>query len=245
MDIKYTPIPYRTGNFADHVEEMTSELVLPRLTLLEKGIWEKASPYQNFRDDKGHAMVVTYGILEAIRNLPFKDDEGNEIPFSRNVAVISGILHDIGWSQMTQEELALFNIPEYIFYDPILRNRHQEFGVKSARTLLAQVDLRQHAKEHILENISQHDTRKGFISPEDEALRLGDKLWQCSLGCLEYCMKYNRFSSPEEYLTAARKLKEKFENPVYREILDLEADNLETYLETPANLQRVLVLRQS
>ena len=143
----------------------------------EQKIWNLALPFQDKRHDKGHAEVVTY----------FAQHLLSYFPGERKVIIPAAILHDAGWSQMTREEIALFNAMidrrekdpnmEKV-YNPVLRQRHQELGVRFAKELLEKQKISKKYIPHILEIISQHDTRQGFYSQEDELVRSADRLWR-------------------------------------------------------------------
>jgi len=134
-----------------------------------KKIWDKALIYQDKRDDKGHAEIVTeYAIkLCEIENL---NDE---------IVVPAAILHDIGWSQLSYDErFLIFNPNKTDEMERVVRIKHQEEGVILAEKILNEVNYSKQLIEMILEIISEHDTRKGFLSKEDGAMRDADKLWR-------------------------------------------------------------------
>lgn len=59
-----------------------------------KKIWNLALPYQDKRDDEGHAEFVLKTAVELI-----KLENADE-----NIVIPSAILHDIGWSKVPKEE---------------------------------------------------------------------------------------------------------------------------------------------
>ena len=117
-----------------------------------------------------HAEFVTYF---ALKLTPIVGGD-------RLITVPTAILHDTGWNQMTQTELDLFYIKDtdpatkkqiYERYEAVLRARHQELGVELAKRLADDVDYPgPKSLSHVLEIISQHDTRKGLISKEENLL---------------------------------------------------------------------------
>jgi len=142
-----------------------------------KKIWELALPYQDKRDDKGHAKMVTDFAFELLKTESADED----------VLVPAAILHDIGWSQLSKEERF------YIFKKKItkevemknkvkvnVRAKHQIEGVKLTKRILKQVGYNKDKITKIIKIIKQHDTGKSIISREDKLLKDADKLWTYS-----------------------------------------------------------------
>lgn len=130
-------------------------------------IWELALPYQDKRDDKGHAEAVTKYAIKLCTIL-----KANE-----KIVIPAAILHDIGWSQLSERERFspwIKNVSKEEKYQA--RLKHQEEGVKLAKRILEQVKYMENLIPAILEIISQHDTRKGFIFKEEGVMRDADKL---------------------------------------------------------------------
>ncbi len=171
----YKPTDYTNWDFSGQGKN-----IFHLLSEKEKEIWQESLPSQDKRNDQGHVEVATYLALKLL----------GYFKASRDVVIPATILHDTGWSQMAQEELDLFNAmvdrrkidPRMEKeYDPILRKRHHERGEKFSRNLLERLDYSAIYIPHICEIISQHDTRKGFYSPEDEIVRSADRLWRVFL----------------------------------------------------------------
>jgi hypothetical protein len=135
-------------------------------------IWELALPYQDKRDDKGH-VEITLDYAQKLVEL----ENGNE-----DVVIPAIILHDIGWSQMPRERRFLFFDKNAEEAEKLsVKLEHQIAGVELARDILNKVDYPADLKEEILEIISQHDTRQGFISRNEGLVRDADKLWRYSI----------------------------------------------------------------
>lgn len=134
-----------------------------------KNIWKEAFKYQDTRNDKGHAFIVT----------TYAQDICTLKNTNPDVVVPAAILHDIGWSKVPQEESMLV-FTYGLDKDKMLniRLKHQNEGVKLAREILNSLKYPAQFIEEILEIISQHDTRKGFKSDNDGAMRDADKLWR-------------------------------------------------------------------
>ncbi len=134
-------------------------------------IWELALPYQDKRDDKGHAEIaLDYG--EMLVGLE-KGDEAIVIP--------AIILHDVGWSQLPRKRRLLIFHKDTTEEEKIpLRLHHQQESVRLAGDILIKVDYPGDLTEKILEIISGHDTRQGFISRDEGLVRDADKLYRFS-----------------------------------------------------------------
>jgi len=136
-----------------------------------KKIWQIAMPYQDKRDDEGHARIVTQYAIKLCQIEDVND----------KIVIPAAILHDIGWSQLMKvERFAIFDSKSTLDTKAKVRIKHQKEGVKLAKKILNQVSYSQDFIKPILEIISQHDTRKNFFSNDDGAVRDADKLWRYS-----------------------------------------------------------------
>ncbi len=134
-------------------------------------IWDLALPYQDKHNDNGHAQIVTNFAIELC-----DIEKANE-----DIAIPAAIMHDIGWSQLSKEErFLIFNPDRTPEIEYAVRIKHQEEGVKLTKKILEFVNYPSKESRQILEIISGHDTRKGFISKEDGVTRDADKLWRFS-----------------------------------------------------------------
>jgi len=182
-DNKYTPINYDSWNF--NGQGMN---IVPFLNEKEKKLWNANLPFIDKRDDLGHIELVTYFTLNLLDMFPHA---------IREVCVPAAILHDNGWSQMTETELNLFyeskqdekGIEIWRRYEPILRARHQELGADLAKKTLKQQNWPNKETYEICEIIFGHDTRKGFYSPEDGIVRSSDKLYRFTFPHLGQAMR--------------------------------------------------------
>jgi HD superfamily phosphodiesterase len=134
-------------------------------------IWELALPYQDKRDDTGHAEVALRYATELVTV-----EKGNE-----DVVIPAIILHDVGYSQLTKERrLTVFNMGARDEDRRAAVFEHQIESIKLAAKILRQVNYPADLTDEILEIISQHDTRDGFISKNEGLVRDADKLWRTS-----------------------------------------------------------------
>jgi hypothetical protein len=139
-------------------------------------IRDMALPYQDQRDDPGHAEVTLY-----YAQLLTRYEKGN-----RDIIIPAIILHDVGYSQIPKERRMLIFAREAkrdqrlaIVYE------HEIESIKLARKILEKVNYPSDMVDEILEIISQHDTRKGFISKNEGLVRDADKLWRYSRRCFD------------------------------------------------------------
>ena len=136
-----------------------------------KQIWELALPFQDTREDTGHAETS----LKYARRL-LALEKGNA-----DVIIPAIILHDIGYSQLPEERrMQIFDRDARDEDRRGVQYEHQVESVKLAIKILREVDYPANLTDEILEIISQHDTRKGFISTNEGIVRDADKLWRTS-----------------------------------------------------------------
>jgi HD superfamily phosphodiesterase len=134
-------------------------------------IWELALPYQDKRDDAGHAEVT---LSYAKRLVELEGGDGD-------IIIPAIILHDIGYSQIPRERrMLIFDRNATMEKRDAVRYEHQEESVKLAKGILNEVGYPADLIPEILEIISQHDTREGFISKNEGLVRDADKLWRFS-----------------------------------------------------------------
>ena len=134
-------------------------------------IWELALPYQDKRDDPGHAEVALRYATELVAI-----EKGNE-----DVVIPAIILHDVGYSQLPKaRRLSVFNAGARDEDRRAAVFEHQIESIKLAAKILRKVNYPEELADEILEIISQHDTREGFISKNEGLVRDADKLWRTS-----------------------------------------------------------------
>ena len=192
--------------------------IVPLLKPKEKAIWNAALPYQDKRNDKGHAEFVTYFALKLTELL-----NGN-----RKITIPGAILHDVGWSQLTKSELKGFYSSIGTNKELKLRKKHQEEGVKLVKDLLTKCEYPRKLIKEILEIISQHDTRKGFYSNEDGIVRDSDKLWRFTYPAIRIAMREKgyTFSQIKRFMSKEINRKGFFYSEIARRIALLELNTL-------------------
>ncbi len=155
-------------------------------------IWELALPYQDTRQDGGHAAAVTRYAIHFV---------GLEQGADPRVVIPAAILHDIGWSQLTKQE-RVGSVDDSLKGEAELavRIKHQEAGVNLARGVLQAVRYDPVLTEQILDIISGHDTRKDSPNINDSVMRDADKMWRFSAPGVEADLRRRNISA-EEWLS--------------------------------------------
>jgi hypothetical protein len=134
-------------------------------------IWQLAFPYQDKRDDSGHAEVSM-----AYAKMLLELEGGDE-----DVVIPAIILHDVGWSQLPRDErMLIFGKDVKDEEKKRVQLWHERESVRVGGEILKQVGYPNDLSAEILEIVSQHDTRKGFISKNEGLTRDADKLWRFS-----------------------------------------------------------------
>ena len=128
-------------------------------------IWETALPYQDQRNDDGHARITLKYAKELVEL-----EDGNE-----DIVIPAIILHDIGYSQILRERrMLIFDRDATNEEREAVRYKHQAQSVKLGEKILKELNYPADMIPEILEIISKHDTRKGFISKEEGLVRDAD-----------------------------------------------------------------------
>ncbi len=165
-------------------------------------IWETALPYQDQRNDDGHARVT----LKYAKQLVELED-GNE-----DIVIPAIILHDIGYSQILRERrMLIFDRDATNEEREAVRYKHQSQSVALGEKILKELNYPADMIPEILEIVSKHDTRKGFISKEEGLVRDADKLWRFSLEGFKVDVKRDKSKLEER----CKRLEKDLEDPDY------------------------------
>ena len=136
-----------------------------------KDIWKLALPYQDKRDDNGHAQITLDYAIKLVEL-----EKGDE-----DIIIPAIILHDIGWSQLPASVVKVIVTPgEFLQDEYQVRRTHECNGARLAAGILTGMGYPQIKIDEITEIISEHDTRQGFISKNEGLVRDADKLWRYS-----------------------------------------------------------------
>jgi len=135
----------------------------PRLNRIELPIFRLAKPYLQARNDELHTRNA---IKFAFRLLTLYKAE-------RTVVIPAMILHDVGWSTVSEEIITKTCRPHP---DKNLLKIHEDESLKIARDILNEVGYDTDAMAEILEIIDGHDTRNEALSVNDQIVKDSDKL---------------------------------------------------------------------
>lgn len=160
---------------------------------MHKKILELTLPYQDKRNDLGHAqIVIDYGVK--LCRLEKADD---------NVVIPADILHDVGWSQVPKEEIQIiFDFRRERFsreQERVVRKKHEKQGRILGERILNQVKYDINLIPEILNIIDGHDTRNGFFNRNDGVARDADILWRFSKVGFWADVRNGNFSMKELY----------------------------------------------
>ncbi|OPY76139.1 MAG: HD domain protein [Syntrophorhabdus sp. PtaU1.Bin153] len=134
-----------------------------RLNRTESRIFRLARPYLQVRDNELHAQNA---VEFALKLLTFYDAE-------RAVVIPAMILHDVGWSRVSEEITRKASRPHG---DRQLARVHEAEGVKIGRKILEEVGYDEIRTAEILAIIDGHDTRDETLSINDRIVKDSDKL---------------------------------------------------------------------
>ncbi|MCJ7804781.1 HD domain-containing protein [Patescibacteria group bacterium] len=198
-----------------------------------KEIWQLALPYQDKRDDQGHAKTVLKYAFKLLKTE--KADKDIVIP--------TAILHDIGWSQLTKKERF------FVYKNKItkememkmkskvgVRVKHELAGERLAREILEKIKYNKKKIKKIRAIIKQHDIDKISISPEDCLVKDADRLWVFSKLGFEADIKRFNFSPAKCYNILVKNLnlpnyfKTKSAKKIGKQELEKRRKELKTFL---------------
>jgi hypothetical protein len=180
------PETYHALNYKKLIPLGEGHNLRSRLTSSEWRLWEAALPYQDKRLDKGHAEIVS------LFSLLLSDAEHLDLR-ERRVALVSSMLHDIGWSQIERVDEKFCSIQHRLRSDDqsvraqaksddrAIRVLHQDLGAELARTLLANSEW-DDIRDEVCVIIRDHDTRDA--EPPGRACEVmwdSDMLWRTTL----------------------------------------------------------------
>jgi|WetSurMetagenome_2_1015567.scaffolds.fasta_scaffold62672_3 hypothetical protein len=138
------------------------------LNPVEERIFQLAQAYLlTVRRDDIHvrnALYFTFKLLETE-------------PGQRDIVVPAIILHDVGWSEVSEEMMSKAFGPAA---DLSLTRIHEESGARIAANVLKEVGYDGVKTDEILEIINGHDTREGPLSLNDKIVKDADKLTRYS-----------------------------------------------------------------
>ncbi|MCL4367590.1 MAG: HD domain-containing protein [Actinobacteria bacterium] len=203
----------------------------------------RAVPRVGMTDERRDQVAGRYQeILELAR--PYLDTRGNEEHTEGSVAfawqlldaeggdpdvVIPGvILHDVGWSEVREDEQLLAFGPAST--RPDLNRLHEEKGAEIAAAILASIEYDPRLIEEIAEIVRGHDSRLEALSPNDALVKDADKLFR--LTRRGYYIFWEWFPLDfRQYLAPLAKVDEWFFTATAKRLADEMFADLESYVD--------------
>lgn len=131
-------------------------------------IYKLAAPYLQTRNNDIHTSVA-----RRFAERLLQEEKGEP-----EVVIPAILLHDVGWSKLSEAQQAKAFGPGN--YDQDLNRIHEVEGVKIARGILEKVRYDPLKSEEILSIIDGHDSRLTPISESDQIVKDSDKLFRFS-----------------------------------------------------------------
>lgn len=136
------------------------------LNAIEARIYQLAMPHLAVRENDIHvanALEFAFKLLET--------ESGD-----RDIVIPAVILHDVGWSRVSQD-IIRDTVVRYVHTgDKSLTRIHEEEGVKIAASILQEVGYGSEQTAKILQIIGGHDSRKTALSINDKIVKDADAL---------------------------------------------------------------------
>jgi HD superfamily phosphohydrolase YqeK len=134
-----------------------------KFSKIELQIWQMAMPYLSVMENTIHTSEV----------VKFSSILLQSVAGDRGVVMPTAILHDVGWSQLSDEVQTKARLPKS---DIELIRLHEKAGVIIAREILDAVGYDRTKTKEILMIIDGHDTQKSPLTINDKIIRDADKL---------------------------------------------------------------------
>ena len=164
---------------------------------LHKSIFEKAEPYLRTRHNVIHT-VISYWYAMRLLSV-----EGG----ARSIVAPAILLHDVGWSTLSEERQLLAFGP--VVKEPDLRRQHEIEGARLAGSILRRLQYPEDLTGKIELIIDGHDSRAEAIDIDDMIVKDSDKLFRFSrIGFGIYFKVFER--EPASYLSWLSRVTEKW-----------------------------------
>jgi HD superfamily phosphohydrolase YqeK len=189
--------------------KVEGKMILP-LTTMENTILELAKPYLLVMSNDLHTKEVVRFCLKLLA-----EEGGN-----RKIVIAAAILHDVGWSQLSENLSIKMRIHNG---DPEKIKIHEELGARIAEGILRKTFHEKTQIEEILKIIEGHDTRKIAISLNDKIVKDADKLSRYSKGFFNVWHKWGTSLNTGKYFAVLKQgVKEWFFLPSSRRMAGME-----------------------
>ncbi|MBR9704343.1 hypothetical protein GOV12_02950 [Candidatus Pacearchaeota archaeon] len=210
MTSPQSPIDYRTTNFSRE-----GNVIKPLLSNSHKRIWDLVNPFQDAREDSGHAETCTYFALQLLSH--YQDAEPN-------IVIPTVICHDAAWDMDPQEFKEAVRTGEAD--SPSFRLRHQVRGVRRAAEVLDKLNYPKEYISEVLEIISDHDSR--FYPPRtinEKIMRDSDFLFRVSKPVVDIYLKDKSAREVYDHIHDNLQTRDKFYLPEATKLSRLEFAN--------------------
>ncbi len=132
-------------------------------------IYAAAEPYWQTRDNDVHVPGAYALCKELLASYPEADEA---------VVLPAILLHDVGYSEVPEDEQLKGLAGAPIGWDPEVTRRHEIAGARIAGELLRGLGYDEEKTRRIQEIIDGHDSRREALSLEDAIVKDADKLWR-------------------------------------------------------------------
>lgn len=137
------------------------------LNAAESALLRLAKPYLQVRNNERHTLNAVEFALALMESYEAE----------RSVVIPAMILHDVGWSKVSQDIISRACRPHP---DKKLVRIHEKESVKIATAILRGAGYDPTLSAEILEIIDGHDTREKALSTNDKIVKDSDKLTRCA-----------------------------------------------------------------
>jgi HD superfamily phosphodiesterase len=143
-----------------------------------KELLDLALPYLGVRENDLHTRIACSFAIRLLRTEKAKEQ----------VVLPAILLHDIGYSQLTDEEINAAFGPD--LKDKTYQRMHEMEGARLARQLLEGRGFCEPEVEAICAIIDGHDSRLVTISPEDALVKDADKLFRYTRSGVDFVLRW-------------------------------------------------------
>lgn len=133
----------------------------------DQALWADTLPYLRVRSNDIHTLISVTLVQQLLLAYPKAEAE---------VVLHAMMLHDTGWSQVSQDKVLLAFGPGAKY--PEIQRQHEIEGVRVAQALLAKHGASPDHIDKVVAIIDGHDTTREARSLEDALVKDADKLWR-------------------------------------------------------------------
>lgn len=141
-------------------------------------IYQKAEPFLQIRHNAVHTRISYHFALKLL------EEEGGD----PEVVIPAILLHDIGYSKISEDELRFAFGPKV--EKPELRELHEVEGARLAGEILESLDYPEESIQEIRSIINGHDTRDSALNVNDAIVQDSDKLFRFTFEAWKLASKY-------------------------------------------------------